>query len=307
MSRIFQQLRKPAVATTAAAAAVLAVAFLAYGLSRLHPHGSSTAFHPSPSATKTTSSLPTGGPSSTASPIPSTSPSGSGGSPTATAPPGGSEVIAWIMEYTPGGTGGGGQPTSLFAYDSFWKTDCQRISYEAASLAEPARTLYEGASAACMAAFRGHPERWAQAEADLSQVDPNAPGFQCYDRDAYAMLRSLVEIHRRYPGYRIVRGQPSANRTGCPLITQVVPDNGPVQGGQQVQVLGVNLPSTLIVDFGVTSASPVPSNGTEATVITPASNVPGVEPVYVDGLNFEIGVSYTYVLAPPTASPSGSP
>jgi len=262
MSRMLQLLRKPAVATSAVAAVLLAAIF-AYGLFHLHRDSSSATFQPSPSITAPRGS--TNAPSGSAAPnvgssIVSTPPPQR----TTTAP--GSKVIRWLIAYAPGGLGG---DAPIVAYAAFARADCEGLVGEASQLTGQWRTLYEGAGAACMAAFRGHLEQWTQAERDYSRVNRNNPAFECYDHDAYSMLVALIDIHNEYPDYRIIRGRSSDSETSCPIITQIIPDHGSAQGGQEVQVRGINLPTTLVVDFDTTSASPAQSNGFAATVTTP--------------------------------------
>jgi hypothetical protein len=324
MSRMLQLLRKPTGATVAVAAVLLVVLY-AYSVFRPHHDGAGAALHVpptaagSPTATNTdtggsdpTGPVPTGPPPTGPPPTSALPPSAGGGAasstpPPRTAPPTGSKVIAWLMEYAPGGSGGGA--SSLSAYYFFSRAACEDLADEAPQLTEPFRTLYESAGAACMAAFRGMPEQWAHAEDDFSRLDANTTAFECFDRDAYAMLQSLIDFHRQFPGYRIARGQPSTSRTSCPRITEIIPDHGPLQGGQQVEVRGVNLPATLVVDFGSPhdSASPVLSrNGVEATVTTPASDSPWSALVSVDGFGYASDTYYTYD-DPETAAPSGPP
>ncbi len=266
ISRMLHLLRKPAVATSAVAAVLLAAVFT-YGLFHLNRNGSGATFQPSPSTT--VPQAPTNAASGSPAPgvgssIVSTPPSQR----TATARR--SKVIEWLIAYAPGGLGG--QAVPIIAYAAFARGHCEGLVGVASQLTGQWRTLYESAGAACMAAFRGHPEQWAQAEDDYSRVNSSNPAFECYDHDAYKMLATLINIHNEYPDYRIVRGRSSDSETSCPLITQIIPDHGLAQGGQQVQVRGINLPTTLVVDFGTTSASPAQSNGVEATVTTPPVN-----------------------------------
>ncbi len=217
------------------------------------------------------------------------------------------------MEYSPGGMGGPGIPPSLYAYAAFTTASCEKVASSAAYLTGPVRTLYEGAAAACMAAFREHSEQWAQAESKYSQVEASTTAFECIDRDVYTMLGSLIDIHRQYPDYRIVRGTSGTTRTSCPRITEIVPDHGPIQGGQQVQVRGVNLPTRLVVDFDNVTASPVHSNGVEGTLTTPPltevdpENCPCKAYVYVQDFWWAGGVPYTYDPLAATSAPSQAP
>jgi hypothetical protein len=298
MNRIFRQLRTPAVATALAAVAILALAVIAYGVFRPQPHASSGALRSSSGTLSPTSQSASGRQQPTAGTAPSTTAASRSKAPS------GSTVISWIMQYTPGGTGGGPLGSSLPAYYWFSRADCPTVSDLASQMTGATQVLYEGAGDACFAAFQGQPDLWAQAETDLSLVNPSSPAFQCWDHDAYALLQSLINIHRKYPGYQIIRGKSSAQRTSCPLITQIVPDHGPLQGGQQVQVRGVNLPPTLIVSFNLIQLDPVPTNDGQATVITPPGAYPEAVPVLVDDLEFELGSAVTYTYDQPSSTAS---
>jgi len=196
----------------------------------------------------------------------------------------------------------------LQTYHSFSKGWCGELSGEVPQLDEPFRTLYESAAAACVAAFENMPGKWTEAEADFSKVDISNAAFECFDRDTYALLRSLIGFHHQFPGYHIIRGSATSSRTSCPLITAISPDHGPQQGGQEVQVRGANLPSTVVIDFGGGSVvSAVSVDGVEATLTTPPSDVPGPTDVSVHGYGFTSRISYTYDAASQTPESSGSP
>jgi len=195
----------------------------------------------------------------------------------------------------------------LQTYYSFSKGRCGELSDEVPQLDEPFRTLYESAAAACIAAFESKPEKWVLAEAKLSQVNISNAAFDCFDRDTYVLLQSLISFHHQFPGYRVIRGQAISSRTSCPLITEISPDHGPQQGGQEVQVRGANLPSTVVIDFGGAVVSGVSINGVEATLTTPSSDVPGPTDVSVHGYAFTSKVAYTYDPPSQTSEPAGSP
>lgn len=319
MSRLPQLLRKPAVVTAMVAVLLLVVAFT---FLLLRPHNTistngSLSATPEPVPASATSTVMSASPA-----IRTSSPSAATGSvtgnpvPPSTARASGSKAIGWLMEYTPGGLGGPGIPPGYYAYAEFSTASCDAIARSTVNLTGSLHTLYEGATAGCMAAFGGHLEKWAQAESALSQLTVNTTAFSCLDRDVYLMLGTLISMHHQFPTYRFVRGSPSVTRTTCPRITGVIPDHGPIEGGKQVQVRGVNLPASLVVDFSEVSASPVQSNGTEATLITPPFNsadsgdCPCTAYLSVDGFWYGqgSGVAYTYQpqAAEATAS-SGSP
>jgi len=298
MNRIIRQLRTPAVATALVAVAILAVAVIAYSVFRPQPHASSGHVRSSSSTLSPASQSPGGRLQ------PAVGKSASSTATSRSVAPSGSTVISWIMQYTPGGTGGGAPGSSLPAYYWFSRADCPTVSDLAGQMPGATQVLYESASDACFAAFDGQPDLWVQAETELSQVNPNSAAFQCWDHDAYAFLQSLINIHLEYPGYQIIRGKSSAQRTSCPLITQIIPDHGPLQGGQQVLVRGVNLPPTLTVSFNLVPTDPVPTNDGQATVITPPGASPEAVPVLVDDLEFELGSAVTYTYDQPSSTAS---
>ncbi|SFY43003.1 IPT/TIG domain-containing protein (plasmid) [Streptomyces atratus] len=93
-----------------------------------------------------------------------------------------------------------------------------------------------------------------------------------------------------------------------PLLLAVLPNSGPVAGGNTVQLLGVGLSGATSVLFGTTPATIVSQDvlGLTVTVVVPA-NAAGTVPVTVTtGGGTSNSVSYTYVdpstPAPPTAT-----
>ncbi|MFE3901414.1 IPT/TIG domain-containing protein [Streptomyces sp. NPDC059153] len=96
-----------------------------------------------------------------------------------------------------------------------------------------------------------------------------------------------------------------------PLLLAVLPNSGPVAGGNTVQLLGVGLSGATSVLFGTTPATIVSQDvlGLTVTIVVPA-NAAGTVPVTVTtGGGTSNSVFYTYVnpssllLPPPPASP----
>ncbi|SCF67056.1 IPT/TIG domain-containing protein [Streptomyces sp. Ncost-T10-10d] len=93
-----------------------------------------------------------------------------------------------------------------------------------------------------------------------------------------------------------------------PLLLAVLPNSGPVVGGNTVQLLGVGLSGATSVLFGTTPATIVSQDmlGLTVTIVVPA-NAAGTVPVTVTtGGGTSNSVFYTYVNpstpAPPTAT-----
>ena len=94
---------------------------------------------------------------------------------TSTRPPGPvARAIQWINAYAP--LGGGATGTEDVAFAMMVDGECQDVLTlsEATTfgdrLAEPARSLYEGAAAACLAAFAGRQELWPRPEAAYARL-----------------------------------------------------------------------------------------------------------------------------------------
>ncbi|MEE1806405.1 MULTISPECIES: IPT/TIG domain-containing protein [Streptomyces] len=94
-----------------------------------------------------------------------------------------------------------------------------------------------------------------------------------------------------------------------PLLLAVLPNSGPVAGGNTVQLLGVGLSGATSVLFGTTPATIVSQDvlGLTATIVVPANAAAGTVPVTITtGGGTSNSVSYTYVdpstPAPPTAT-----
>lgn len=233
-----------------------------------------------------------------------------GASPTANRPKT-SRVISWISQYTPSG-GGGTIPGPIY-YD-IARDRCDDAVVEAADLDEPRRSLYVGTAAACLAAFHNRPDAWSQAESAAAHLNPNAPEFECFDRDLERLLTALVQFHRDDPDAKVTRQQSNTAGTGCPLIVKITPGQGPRGGGQQVVLSGLRLPSTFMVLFNGDKIGPVSSaDGTTATLVTPGLSPADLETtrvgVKIFGSPFDPQAFYTYDAAStsPHASPTGSP
>ena len=312
MNAVLQTLRRPAVATYCLALVLLAAAgsYVILRSPRVTPPGppagAAAATVPAPhpgGATRT----PAGGAASA---------SASASTSASRKPKSGSKVIQWMLTYSPGEGEGDPEPGDpLDAYYAFGRQECDTVDHLASRLKEPEKALYAGAGAACSAVFDGHQDRWAAAERSIARVDGSAD-LACYDRDVYRLLRRLVDAHQQFPDARIVAGhQAKASSAGCPIVTEVVPDHGPMAGGGTVTVYGRNLPASVVVWFGDSAAAPARTrHGSVATVIAPACGQcdptePADGPVVVGGswVTFFPGAGSSWDTVPASKSATTSP
>src|SRR6266540_5360891 len=110
----------------------------------------------------------------------------------------GVKVIAWIKDLAPLGGGATGLDDEAFA--SFIAGSCNGpTSGPLAALSEPLRSLYEGANAACLAAFHDKPKLWPLAERRIGEVSRYANSLPCTHRAVLLAAQQLVRIHRGNP------------------------------------------------------------------------------------------------------------
>lgn len=225
-------------------------------------------------------------------------------------------VIQWINEQAP--LGGGVSGPEEEAFGAMIDGDCRgalRI-VERGELGGPGRSVYEGAAAACLAAFEGRPELWPRAEAAAARVTGQASDLACETRAIHRLLSRLLAIHRADPDARLARGPVGVRGTlSCPRFTSITPDHGPAEGGYQVRITGEHLPGTVGVNFGSEGhhVEAVVEDGalTVTVPVAPAWVASAVDPadravsVWPDGAviwPFNAAVSFTY--DPPASSSS---
>ncbi|WP_157240698.1 hypothetical protein [Catenuloplanes japonicus] len=165
-------------------------------------------------------------------------------------PKGSTRVVEWLRNFTPsGGSGPDGNATDS-AYANLMQGDCQGAWEVAAdgvfradtfSASESLRRLYRSAAAACLAAFHGRRDLWAEAHEWYNNIDPGS--FSCWDRLVHEFVRSMIDVHLADADALFVRG--GNTRSGCPELKGLRPNSGPREGGYQVEVLGRNLPDSL--------------------------------------------------------------
>jgi hypothetical protein len=95
---------------------------------------------------------------------------------------------------------------------------CQRVltlsedSTSDDNLVEPARSLYEGAASACLAAFEGRRELWPRAEAAYARLGGQTWRLTCETRTLYPLLQRMLKAHRADPSMRPSRCDDSTMR-----------------------------------------------------------------------------------------------
>ncbi|MDQ3856068.1 MAG: hypothetical protein M3281_06690 [Chloroflexota bacterium] len=205
-------------------------------------------------------------------------------------------VVEWILGLAPGG---GVDLPEENAYQEL-QHDCVLPPRDGSddpyftALSAQERRLYEGAAAACRAAFYDEPDRWQVAEAALRQIDAMGADFTCLGDVAYAALRDLVAVHTTDPTARLVRGDGPGRGPACPRVISLEPDHGAASGGYRIRLVGEHLPSTSIIHFGDVDLT-VQTDGVSASVIVPPAPVDmdwsageGYVQVWVEGWYMEV-------------------
>lgn len=203
-----------------------------------------------------------------------------------------------------------GRKDRLDTYTDLAADRCGQVLRYADELAEPSRSLYEGAATACLAAFHGEPALWSRAQTALADVQPRAAELDCLDTPVHLLLQSLVEQHEQFPGARFSRTFDTAHTGPCPRVLRLIPDHGPREGGYPVRLLGVNLPPTVGVHFGSHDLTVATSDGREAVVIAPPANPREKSvSVWVDGWPFgaEVTPRFAYARQRSGGNPSATP
>jgi hypothetical protein len=151
-------------------------------------------------------------------------------------------VIAWILGLGPGAPEG---PPEFTAYRELQQLNCATVFDRVGELEEPARTLYEGAAHACLAATEGEAAGWPRAVAALQEVSARTDELTCMDGAALALLNRLVTLHAEHPRRSFVLAAGSkAKAPPCPTIAAIAPDHG--VEGTLVQMTGSHLGSDVV-------------------------------------------------------------
>ena len=247
----------------------------------------------------------------TADPAPATAST----TPTTKGPGLASRVIQWMNEQAP--LGGGASGPDEDAYYSLMHGDCARTlalaegRLEVHQLSGPPRTLYEGAGAACLAAFEHRPRLWPRAEAAMARYARQAGVPGCEDRAVYELLQRLVLAHRADPSARLVKRVAGRRALVCPRFTSITPSHGPAEGGYTVRLEGEHLPEVVGVHFGDRRMK-VPVRAGRQVVITvpPATEldlIVGGVWVEPDGARIlQLGDGVTFRYDPPAATTRSS-
>ena len=164
-------------------------------------------------------------------------------------------IISWILSLGPGAPIG---PPEFTAYRELQQFHCATVVDRVGELQPTARTLYTGASRACLAAFAGRPRMWRRASAAYDSVSRVTGDLTCMDQAAYVLLRRLVVKHRRHPD-RAFRRAPATESTAppCPRNLMLAPDHGPA--GTTVLLTGTDVVDNVAgVDIADSLGSSVP-------------------------------------------------
>jgi hypothetical protein len=194
-------------------------------------------------------------------------------------PPLAARVIQWITEQAP--MGGGGSGLQEEAFDAIQEGDCRHALDLAEGrgpgeqFSEPARTLYAGAAAACLAAFHGRPELWPRAEAALVWLAGRTARLDCLQQAVHRLLERLVAAHRAHPDARLERRTAGPRGAlACAHFTRLVPEHGPAAGGFRVRIEGEHLPRKVGLLWGEHHLWAVSQDG-RSIVVTAPSAAPG--------------------------------
>jgi hypothetical protein len=153
-------------------------------------------------------------------------------------------LVEWIMAL---GVAGGADIPEETAVALLARGSCAEARKVARDAEQPLPAFYDGAAAACLAAFDGRDDLWAYAEEVASRA---LPLRDCLDRAVFALLSRLVDIHRKEPTITLERKAGAPGETlPCPRILRLIPEHGPPQGGYELKVVGVHLPPVVVIHF----------------------------------------------------------
>jgi hypothetical protein len=139
--------------------------------------------------------------------------------PASTRPPLPARIIQWITEQAPMGGGASGPQDEAFM--AIREGNCRHALDMAEArtpgdrLPEPARTLYEGAGAACLAAFHGRPELWPRAGSALARLAGRTARLDCLQQAVHRVLERLVTAHQDDPGRGCGGARPARGASWC--------------------------------------------------------------------------------------------
>jgi hypothetical protein len=171
--------------------------------------------------------------------------------------------IAWIVGLGPGSPEG---PTQVDVYKLIREgtlESCQlgRDEEMLGQIAnEVTRTLYRGATSACLAALYGRVNRWDDVEEAFAAL-PGRPEA-CVDQAAYDLLESVVNAHSADPDAVFTRegeppgGAPDRIRLPCPRVTLLTVTRTLV--GYDVYVEGSRLDKVVHVAWDPVTSCPQP-------------------------------------------------
>jgi ankyrin repeat protein len=106
-------------------------------------------------------------------------------------------------------------------------------------------------------------------------------------------IAETMDTHRKLynpNGYTINRMNQTLSSENAPYINKLIPSEGPLSGGIEVTVLGVNFMEGLVVVFGDTEAQTQFYSSSTLICILPPAQVPGPVPVAVKSYSFNIPI-----------------
>jgi len=192
------------------------------------------------------------------------------------------KYVEWIVAL---GVAGGADLPEETVVALLARGDCaeaRKVAQDTDGAYPPLPTIYDAATAACLAAFHGRSDLWPYVEsAAAGQISLR----DCLDRAVADLLRRLVDIHRENPN-ALLKPQPTGQgeTLPCPRIVRLIPEYGPPQGGYPLRIVGVHLPPVVVIHFvqyveleavdTVITARSI--DGTEAVIRVPPQ-LPGAE------------------------------
>jgi hypothetical protein len=225
-----------------------------------------------------------------------------------------SRIIQWITDQAP--LGGGAEGPQDEAFSAILDGDCAEAlelsgpDSDRDRLEGPQGTLYEGAGAACLAAFDGRPRLWPRAEAAFARLAGQTAQLDCQQQTVYRLLERMIDAHRADPDARLVRQ--IGGRRGvlpCPRFLRLIPDHGASAGGYPVRIEGVHLPRSVRLFFGDHRLTAISKDGRHVVVTAPPATDPGdLVSVHPDEWPFGLAHNpwFQYGKTVANAQPSGS-
>jgi hypothetical protein len=207
-------------------------------------------------------------------------------------------LVKWLVALGPNGPVGN-HDVRRDAFTGLQAGDCAHVA-EVGQYAEgQARHLYQGVGNACLAAFNDRTDLWQEAEAAFSSFRPRSFDFTCYDRAAYQVFATLVNLHRQDPTRQFKRASSGGVvQDGCVRMSKVQPSKGALEGGYPVTITGQNFPNptAVVVGYspGITVRVRPEAGGTRLTFTMPAGEYPGETYLTVQDEGTDTALPFTF-------------